>query len=383
MHLSIDQDFPRLESPFQITVRLVREFSQLESLAARWDELLAQSATNSVFQTWRYTSLWWKHFGAQYQLCVLLAERPDGEVVGIAPLMIGRGSRGMRRQIKQLSFIASHGEAEGLYFDFITREGMERDIVAAFMAPESPLFRQDWDLMYISFLPSRSVSAMVLRQRLEKMGSLTEKALESSPFIEFQPSWDEFLETKSPHFRRKIRKTLRDAETKLPGGEMSATAENLGGMYDALAAFNKTRWEAENEGLRTDAFYQFERELLESYQAAGQLVFCGWQGDGKVAALNCAFRHGGVLWGYQMGWNPEFAKFSPGNLALAQVVKCGIEEKLAGLNMLSGASAYKESWANYSIELCRLEAPHPWSVRGRIFDFATALKSRLARPAAA
>jgi len=383
MHLSIDQNPVRLESALPIQVRLVRDFAQLEPLAGRWDELLAQSATGSVFQTWRYTSLWWKHFGAQYQLCVLLAELPDGEVVGIAPLMIGRGMHGMRRQLKQLSFIASHGEAEGLYFDFLIREGMEREIASAFLAPESPVFRQDWDLLYISFLPSRSVSAMVLRQRLEKMGHLTEKTLEASPFIEFQPTWDEFLETKSPHFRRKIRKTLRDAATKLPGGEMSATPENLGAMYDALAEFNKTRWEAENEGLRTDAFYRFERELLESDHAAGELIFCGWQGEGKVAALNCAFRHGGVLWGYQMGWNPEFAKFSPGNLALAQVVKRGIEEKLAGLNMLSGASAYKESWANYSIELCRLEAPHPWSVRGRIFDFAATLKNRLARPAAA
>src|SRR5439155_3505496 len=55
-----------------------------------WEELLRSSASDVVFMTWQWQSLWWKHFGAgqgcKLHLLALRDER--GALVGIAPLYV-------------------------------------------------------------------------------------------------------------------------------------------------------------------------------------------------------------------------------------------------------------------------------------------------------
>src|SRR5947209_5879686 len=53
-----------------------------------WDRLLDVVASDVVFMTWQWQSLWWKHFGAQQgcQLHLLALRDERGALVGIAPL---------------------------------------------------------------------------------------------------------------------------------------------------------------------------------------------------------------------------------------------------------------------------------------------------------
>src|SRR5215212_7468811 len=55
-----------------------------------WDHRLHSSASDVVFLTWQWQSLWWEHFGAQQDCKLhLLALRDEGgALVGIAPLFI-------------------------------------------------------------------------------------------------------------------------------------------------------------------------------------------------------------------------------------------------------------------------------------------------------
>ncbi len=55
-----------------------------------WSELLAASASDVVFMTWQWQSLWWKHFGEgeSCRLHLLAVRREGGALVGIAPLFV-------------------------------------------------------------------------------------------------------------------------------------------------------------------------------------------------------------------------------------------------------------------------------------------------------
>lgn len=353
-----------------LTLQLVQSAGELDSLAPQWDALLRQSATNSVFQSWRYLTVWREHFGDGGELAVLLA-RSEGELVGIAPLQIRRGPVGTRKHLQHLCFLGTLAAAEGLLFDFIVRRGWEQAVMGAFFQEASPLYQLGWDLLYLSCLPQGSPCLEALRQTESSLrGRLQETVEEDSPVIEFQPSWDGFLDTLPRKFRSELRRCLRGMEEKAGAHEFCAGGEmSLPHMHEQLAAFTAARWKDRRPEV-TEEFLAFERDLLETFHREGLLFFYGWKTQDQVVALNCAFGHGEWLWGYQLSWNPDFAQVSPGHVSLASVVRHGIERGYRGLHMLLGGGAYKKAWAASSVGLCRLEAVHLRSFKGNLFDAA-------------
>ena len=63
----------------------INHFKDFISLKNTWDMLLEHSS-NEVFSTWEWLSTWWKYFGNNKKLLILLAKEND-RIVGIAPLM--------------------------------------------------------------------------------------------------------------------------------------------------------------------------------------------------------------------------------------------------------------------------------------------------------
>jgi len=354
-----------------LSLRLIQSFPEWASLADQWDDLLESSSTNSVFQSWRFLSTWWEHFGADSELAILTAER-DGELVGIAPFHIKRGPTGARRHLRHLAFLGSLAESEGLLFDFPVRPGLEAPVLGACFAEGSPLFQLDWDQLYLPMMPVDSPCLAALESAANPLQeSLVRVPQEESPYIEFRATWDEFLATRSAKFRRNLRASLRGMTDKMGATETRAGEDlDVAELHRHLSAFSTSRWLEEKPAPPSDAFLAFERALLERFQEDGLLEFHAWRKGDEMIALNCAFGHAGSLWGYQMAWNPAFQRVSPGNVAMASVVQHGIEGGYRGLHMLLGGAAYKKAWAASSIELCRLEAIRPGSVRGRLFDLA-------------
>jgi CelD/BcsL family acetyltransferase involved in cellulose biosynthesis len=359
---------PDLSSPQDLSIQLVQSPEQIALLAPRWNDLLQSSCTNSLFSSPRYLSVWWQHFGGNSELAILTAER-DGELLGIAPLQIRLGKSGPRRHLRHLCFLGSMAHAEGLLFDFVVRRGWEGPVVQAFFSATSPLFRLHWDLLYLPFPPSHSPCIQVLRDAPGPLHSrLTETPQEESPIIEFKPTWEEFLAARSSKFRGNLRSSIRAMEEKVGAEEIYAGRElSVAEMHEHLTRFSSARWKDERGGPPSPELLKFERDLLETFHREGLLEFYGWRKGDEMIALNCCFAHDQLLWGYQMGWNPDFAKYSPGQVAMASNVRHGIEKSYRGMNMLLGGGAYKSAWAASAIPLCRLEAIHLRSVKGNLF----------------
>src|SRR5437660_5029521 len=55
-----------------------------------WDQLLHSSASDVVFMTWQWQTVWWQHFGAQEgcQLHLLAIRDERGALLSIAPLFV-------------------------------------------------------------------------------------------------------------------------------------------------------------------------------------------------------------------------------------------------------------------------------------------------------
>ena len=68
-----------------IKIREISDYSDFSKMADSWNTLLA-SSNHSIFATWEWQSIWWKHFGNNRKLKILIAEE-NNETIGIAPLM--------------------------------------------------------------------------------------------------------------------------------------------------------------------------------------------------------------------------------------------------------------------------------------------------------
>ena len=362
------RSFPDLPSPHELSIQLVQSPEDIALLAPQWNGLLHSSSTNSLFSSPRYLAVWWKHFGGDSELAILIARR-GSELLGIAPLQIRHGKTGPRKRLRHLCFLGSMAHGEGLLFDFVVRPGWEEPVIQAFFSETSPLFHLHWDLLYLPFPPACSPCIQALRNAPGPLHSrLREIPQEESPIIEFKPTWEDFLAARSSKFRGNLRSAIRAMQEKVGAEEIYAGRDlSVGEMHEHLTRFSSARWEEERGGPPAPEFLAFERELLEAFHREGLLEFYAWRKGAEMIALNCCFAHGDLLWGYQMGWNPDFAKCSPGQVAMASNVRHGIEKGFRGMNMLLGGSAYKSAWAASAIPLCRLEAIHLRSVKGNLF----------------
>lgn len=362
---------PRLPAPSDsqgIEIQLLQSADDLAALAPRWDALLLASASNSIFQSWRYLSLWWKHFGSASELAVLTAEH-DGELLGVAPLQIRWGTSGARKHLRHLCFLGTLAEGEALLCDFPVRPGWEEILIRAFFSERSPLFDLHWDTLYLPFIPADSPCSRALIQAPGPLRqTLRSTPQDESPIVPFPASWDEFLASLSSKFRSNLRAAIRSMEKKLGAEEIRAGEQmSVAEMHQHMAAFTSARWQEKQPAPSSPQFLDFELDLLTTYHQHGALEFYGWRKGDEIISLNCGLVHDNLLWGYQMGWNPAFAKASPGQAAMASMVRHGIERGYRGLNMLLGGGAYKSAWGATAVPLCRLEAVHLRSLRGSLF----------------
>ncbi len=56
------------------------------NLREKWNNVLKKSKDDNIFLTWEWLSTWWKHYGKEGKLIILLAEDKN-EIVAIAPFM--------------------------------------------------------------------------------------------------------------------------------------------------------------------------------------------------------------------------------------------------------------------------------------------------------
>src|SRR6476661_1380476 len=69
-------------------VRTIRDEAGLERLQGAWDGLLERSRGGSIFSSFAWNSAWWQFFGKGARLYVVVVSGPEGQVCGIAPLML-------------------------------------------------------------------------------------------------------------------------------------------------------------------------------------------------------------------------------------------------------------------------------------------------------
>ena len=116
-------------------------------------------------------------------------------------------------------------------------------------------------------------------------------------------------------------KSLRENRSKLKRlGKTEHTLRRVGPAHEAstatFLALENMGWKAELKcSLASHQSQQnFFREMVASFASDGQLLFSELAVDDEVIASTCNLISGRVGFGFKLGWNTNFARFSPGML---------------------------------------------------------------------
>jgi CelD/BcsL family acetyltransferase involved in cellulose biosynthesis len=326
-------------------IERIQTETEFYALEKEWISLLAEIPTAPIFLTWEWISTWWRHFGQDGSLWVLVVRDGAGQILGIAPWMCLRHGVGPFA-VRRIAFIGS-GIIYPAHLDFLAKPGAEETVCAAILRHlESE--HKSWDLLDLKALTqsSRLKSALTARD-----GSYREREPMACPYIILPGNWESFEKNNlSANMRRNLRYYRRRLEQEYPEQVLFhrvADADDVTPALDALVALHQKRWSQQKRStaLGSSRFVDFHKDLAATLLAQDRLRLYQLKVGEEVIASNYCFRCKQIIYGYQKGFDPDWNKYSPGQLLQAYVIEDAIREGTREFDMLHGEAA-KAEWSH-------------------------------------
>jgi CelD/BcsL family acetyltransferase involved in cellulose biosynthesis len=299
-----------------------------DSIENEWVNILSRCPANTIFITPWWQRLWWEHFGADAELHIL-SVRDDGELIGIAPMMVSNGV---------LSFLGDTDLFD--YHDFLVPEGKEdafyNAICEHFAAMDS------WSALTLKSLRESSPTLERLPLLARSKGYTAEIEQEDvSPKLDLPASWDEYVSSLSKKERHELRRKLRrleaaDHATQYACDDPDTLACNMGDFFKLLRASSP-----EKDEFMIPAREKFFVELAQDLARRGIFKLYFLEVEQKRVASCICFDYGDTYLLYNSGYDPEYSRLSVGLLNKALTLKQAIDEGKRSYDFLRGTERYK------------------------------------------
>jgi CelD/BcsL family acetyltransferase involved in cellulose biosynthesis len=344
-----------------ITVEKVTSGEGFKRLAAVWNPLLAESASNTLSLTFEWLTVWWEVFGVERELHILVV-RDGEELIGIAPLL----RREMRHYgvlpYRRLEFLASgEDEADEIcseYLDFILRRGREREAlehIFNYLHKNSA----EWDELLLSDIRADSPNLSLLERMCEASGTkLSVLRKQKSSYLPLADDFESYLMRLSKKFQSNLRRERRVAEKNEGSLRIIDSLDGFEENFEILIRLHQSCWTERGQPgvFASERFTRFHREV------ASLILRQGWSRlyvyllrDKAVAALY-AFAYDGKLFYYQSGFLGACAPlYSPGTLLQSYAIEDAVRSGFREFDFLKGDEhGYKTKWGALTREVLSL-----------------------------
>lgn len=330
-------------------IEIIRDVQAFEALRSDWDALLEKSASTSVFLTWEWLFSWWGHFRNQRSLWILLArDETSGALLGIAPLCRRTTRLGHLLPLRKIEFLGSEKVASD-FLDFILAPGTENEVLNAWFEHLGTL--RDWDWFEFSALAETSL----LHERLKKLSGTDGRILEKNaivcPYIPLPADEKVFFSSLSPKMRHNLKHQYKRLSSEYPI-RFASTQDptRLSEDIDRVFHLHNARYDQKANRQHVSNFNGETLKLFHNEVAAGFLsrgwlelyfLFVGEEAIGCIYG----FHFKKTFCAYQTGFNPDWAKWSPGYILFEYAIRSCFISKAHEFHFLRGQEAYKAKWA--------------------------------------
>ncbi len=339
-----------------IEVRAVATLTELCELEGDWVDLWHRCHGMSIFQSPDWLIAWVESF-APHRLWVLEARRND-TLVGLAPFFI-YGTGGDR-------IVAPLGAGVSDYLDVL----VDPDAPEALDALLEFLWEHAWEWTELQ-IPDLQASSVLLSRDFRRGPANHPVAsgnrehfnqeLTACDFcaqLNLPPSIDE-LRTVVP--AKQIR-NLRAARRQLDRAQVElADRATLDEFLESLFRLHEKRWQRNGEqGVLADPRVRdLHRRAAPRLLERGVLRLFGLRHCDVLIACLMAFFEGDAARLYMQGYDPDWARYSPGAQLIGAALEQAIAEKKPVADFMRGRETYKYYWGSRDEPTYRLRIVSP------------------------
>jgi CelD/BcsL family acetyltransferase involved in cellulose biosynthesis len=269
----------------------------------------------------------------------------DGELVGLAPLAVSQESFAGVSSTRILRLMGD-GTWDSDNLDMPVRPGYERafaELVLSYLHRE----RRAWDICELNTLPQDSPVAGAILEICNARRWRSFQHSSDSSAIFLPDTWEQYLQRLSTEDARNIARYSRRLRSRHAVRIFRCTqVSELSSCLQALFQLHQQRWQSVGEPgsfssvERREFYYELSRALL----GKGWLELWGLEVEGKLSAVQFAFRYRDRVFQLQEGFDRQRSSDRLGLVLRAYVLEQLIAEQVRIYDFLGGEDSYKARW---------------------------------------
>jgi len=343
---------------------------RLKSLANKWNNILSQSESDSIFLTWEWVFNWWQVYGNGKELRVLVVKDQQEDIVAIAPFYVHtkRFLRGL--SVNEIRFLGTGEDVSPDYLDFIIKKGFENEAINTLV--EYLAVKDGWDVINLTDMLSTSLNVKAIRNVAADHGLVinsSERAI--CPYIRLLPDWDKYINSLSNNMRFNIRRRMRNLEKDFRTRYFVwQDMEGLEYAMGRLSSLHHKRWEQKGaeHSFSSKQYNAFHQMVAREFALKGWLQLSCLELNDEIVAILYDYRYGNKIYYYQGGFDPSLYKYSPGLVLRAYVIQKAIKDGIEEIDLLKGGYEHKYKWTEYDRQTINLTIGKN-NLRSKIFFF--------------
>jgi CelD/BcsL family acetyltransferase involved in cellulose biosynthesis len=305
------------------TVTTITSGEAFAALAGEWDALVLAMPRPSPFLLHGWLRAWWAEYGGGRRRLAVHVAHEDGRLTGALPLFVER-----RFGVRVAHVI---GQDAAALADVLVAPGADPATAERLLERAA----SDADLADVFGLAADSVLARRMRliQRAE------------APVLDIGEGWDAVYRERTSSKRRNLHRRRRRQLQEL--GELTFTVARepaaLAAALEEAFRLHEARWRdrPEASGFATAAGRRFHRAALEALASAGVARIALLGVGGRAVACNYFFVLGDRMYFHELAFDPQFARWSPGQVTTLDTLAAAAAEGIARVEFLGGAERYK------------------------------------------
>ena len=330
---------------------LINTFEDFNSLAAQWNNLLAESITNVPFLRHEYLRAWWASLGGgewtDAELAVITAER-DGELLGIAPLF-----QTSHQDKNSLLLLGSIEISD--FLDFIVREADLEEFLHGLLDFLASHLTLTWSALDLQNLIEDSPSLPVLQAEAAARGwNFTYEKLQPAPYVAIPGNFDEYLANIKKKQRHEIRRKMRRAETDEREIHWFIVDDESKLDKNIEACCRLMSQDPEKQAFLTQTMKSQMKAAIHAAFDAGWLQLAFLEVDGVKAAGYLNFDYGNRIWVYNSGLDMSFSDLSPGWVLLGYLLQWANDHGREEFDFMRGDEDYKYKFGAVKRDVMRV-----------------------------
>ena len=316
-----------------MTIELLEANAYSEASMREWEALLSSSRFQNPFLTPLWIEIWLKHFGRSLGAKIILFRALEGALLAVGAFSTSTGEEGQQG----LTLLGSKDVCD--YRDLVIASGREEEAFGALgrFFGEGP-----WGYLELNGTSEFSPTAQFLPPLMQSFGfRVVQEVEEVALYLDLPATWEMFLErlnSKDRHeLRRKMRRMEREVSCEISGVE--GTPPLFREMEIFFDLHRKSR--KDKAQFMSPEMQAFFRDVSIRFQERGWLHLSFLKVGGKEVAAFLSFDFAGTEYVYNSGYDPQFARFSPGIVLAAHCIRQAIDKGMASFNFLRGREDYK------------------------------------------